>query len=547
MSQNFNNKILEEKLRRDKKNKTFLSIFIIICLLALSILLYKKYLKNSLYDYKSQKNILQSKVANENQGQNILDDTNKNLESDNQKSNNDIKEQNNSMNQNKNKEEAFTIDNSESPKAEDKTTKINIDSYCQEYLINEECNIDNLFIKLTDNYNNIFKSDSTKKSATDLYPNVMSDIEKNKNESLNYYSLNNKELALIKIIEVNNKSKILIKDLDSLFFTELENANKHFNNLNYDEAIKSISIAYNIQPKNKDVLFLKNRIAVLPDLKHLLKDLKKIKAEGRIKEEIIILKKILKLDSNYKKNEERLILLENIIKEQEYASYIVESYKYIEERDYNNSDIQAQKALNLKPEGIELKELFIKILNLKQELDFAENLRNANYSMQEDDWESSLKYFMKAFSIDQRSLITQQGIELSKKIIKLKKEIESFINNSKRLTSNNVREEASLILESSNLISENSPSLKEIEMELSSIISLYEIPIEIEIISDGESEISVRGEGEVGKVFKKNIFLKPGIYKFEAKKVGYKTKLIRVEILIGQIIKSIEVICDEPI
>ena len=121
------------------------------------------------------------------------------------------------------------------------------------------------------------------------------------------------------------------------------------------------------------------------------------------------------------------------------------------------------------------------------------------------------------------------------------------MSNSERLSSNNVINHAKKVLETSYLYSDNSLSLKKQEIELMNIITLYEEPIEIELISDGETEILVRGVGIVGKVFRKNITLKPGSYKFEAKRRGYKTKLINVEIISGQNNKSIEIICDESI
>jgi len=553
MPQNFNNKILEEKLKKDKQNKIVIFLFIIIGLIALLIFLYKAYLKDYLHAYKYQDSIYEEKLIYEDNNEIITPESSNNPVNENRKNETNIviEKPNKIINQIKKEEQSKVNDINESIKIVDtnreKTAKFNTDVYCQEYLINEECNLDNLVIELLDNYNNFLKQDLIQKNATNFYFKKMNDIEKLKNESLNHYSLMEKEVALKKILEANNKAKKIIKDLDALFVIELKNANKFFTNSNYDEAMKSINIAFKIKPDDKELIYLKKRIEVLPEVSDLKKDLKKVSAEGRFKEEIIILQKILNLDEYYKQYKIRLANLENKVKEEEYASSIVKSYKFLEDRDYKNSNIQAQKALALKPEGIELKELFTKIIELKRELDLSENLKNANYSMKKDDWELALKYFKQALSIDQRSMISQQGIELAEKIISLKIEIGSFLSNSDRLSSSNVKEYALQVLETSYLVSDNSPSLKKQEIELKNIISLYEKPIEVEVISDGETEILVRGVGKVGKVFKKIIILKPGVYKFEAKRKGYKTKLMRVEIVIGQNIKSIEIICDESI
>ena len=544
MSQNFNNKILEEKLKRDKQNKIVIFIFVIIGLIVLSIFLYKTYFKDYLHAYKSQDSATEEELIYENNDENIITESSKNTVNEISESQNDIdvKEPNSLINQTKKVEHTKVQDIDKV-----KTVKLNIEGYCQEYLKNEECDLDNLVIKLLDNYNNFLKIDLIKKNAAHFYFKDMNDIEKLKNESVNLYSLNDKEVALNKIMEVNNKAKKISKNLDDLFDLEFNNAKKYFTDLNFNEAIKSINIASKIRPDDNELIFLYKRIEVLPEIGNLQKDLKKALVEGRIKEEIIIIKKILYLDEHYKQLRDRLVTLENIVKEEEYTSLIIESYKYLEDRDYNNSNIQAQRALKINPQGIELKELFIKITELKRELDLNENLKNANYSMKIDDWESALKYFKQALSIDQRSMISQQGIELAETIISIKIKIQSFLSNSERLSSNNVKRHALQVLDTAHQVSNNSPSLKKQELELRNIISLYEEPIEVEVISDGETEILVRGVGKVGKVLKKIITLKPGFYKFEAKRNGYKTKLISVEIVAGQNNKIIEIICDESI
>ena len=51
----------------------------------------------------------------------------------------------------------------------------------------------------------------------------------------------------------------------------------------------------------------------------------------------------------------------------------------------------------------------------------------------------------------------------------------------------------------------------------------------------------------LSKVLNKTINLKPVEYYLEGRRVGYKTKLLKINILMDQKSINIEVICDEPI
>jgi len=71
--------------------------------------------------------------------------------------------------------------------------------------------------------------------------------------------------------------------------------------------------------------------------------------------------------------------------------------------------------------------------------------------------------------------------------------------------------------------------------------------VSVEIISDNQTNIIVRGVGVVGITQSKTIQLTPGRYKFEGKREGYKSKLIDVLISYDKTSYRLNVICDEPI
>ncbi|MEQ8938939.1 MAG: hypothetical protein RLT30_09585, partial [Gammaproteobacteria bacterium] len=71
--------------------------------------------------------------------------------------------------------------------------------------------------------------------------------------------------------------------------------------------------------------------------------------------------------------------------------------------------------------------------------------------------------------------------------------------------------------------------------------------VDVVVKSDNKTNVLVRGVGIVGMTDSKTIQLKPGSYKFEGKREGYKSKLIDVLVPYDKNQMQLTVVCDEPI
>ena len=79
------------------------------------------------------------------------------------------------------------------------------------------------------------------------------------------------------------------------------------------------------------------------------------------------------------------------------------------------------------------------------------------------------------------------------------------------------------------------------------LLKAYSKKVSVKIISDGVTNISVRGVGKVGLTNEKTIDLRPGRYTFEGKRIGYRSKLIQVEVPPNSGILVVEIFSDERI
>ena len=81
--------------------------------------------------------------------------------------------------------------------------------------------------------------------------------------------------------------------------------------------------------------------------------------------------------------------------------------------------------------------------------------------------------------------------------------------------------------------------------QLESTLRAVNTPVEVTVLSDGNTFVSVRGIGNVGTTTSKVIELKPGPYTFEGKRQGYKSKLVEVMIPLHSNFYQLRVVADE--
>ncbi|MEP4886942.1 MAG: hypothetical protein ABJ215_11285, partial [Alphaproteobacteria bacterium] len=93
----------------------------------------------------------------------------------------------------------------------------------------------------------------------------------------------------------------------------------------------------------------------------------------------------------------------------------------------------------------------------------------------------------------------------------------------------------------------DSPRLAAQADSLAGVVAAYAVKMPVRIVSDGKTNITVRGVGIVGKITERTIELRPGRYTFEGVREGFQAVLVRVDIAPGQADLVLEIVPDERI
>ncbi|WP_169544082.1 hypothetical protein [Sneathiella aquimaris] len=373
------------------------------------------------------------------------------------------------------------------------------------------------------------------------------DLKAGKEEAINSLALGDNTAAHKKITRLIDDGNILIQEFEGEFEAAMDNARTAFKLDAFQAANEAIENALTIKSKDPQALDLQEKIKKLPEILSLMEQAEIAQTENNLQIEYQHSLKIAQLDPSRNAYAQRAAEIEALLLDQKYEDIIVSGHEA-----YENSNLAALKqttrlAASLFPERAETKALEDKLLSLKRQTAFNNFLSDAQTSITDDNWEQALNAFKQAQTLNPDDQRVVAGITLSTQIAGHINALQSFNANPERLASKGVLQNAEKRLEQSTLFKSVSAKLKSQIAELDANIAAYNTPLSITVLSDGLTDVSVRGVGQVGIVSEYVIKLKPGTYRFEGKRKGYKTKSVSLTLLPNTSNIQVKVIADERI
>ena len=146
-----------------------------------------------------------------------------------------------------------------------------------------------------------------------------------------------------------------------------------------------------------------------------------------------------------------------------------------------------------------------------------------------------------------QSQVLQLARTNAEKILAARQTIEQYLARPQRLADERIRANAERTISQASEISALSPSLQNSISDLESALSGSNAPLPVTVYSDNKTYIKVMGVGVVGKVDEKQISLKPGTYRFEGSREGYRSKIISVTVSANTSPLSVRLVCTEKV
>ena len=353
--------------------------------------------------------------------------------------------------------------------------------------------------------------------------------------------------ALSSIKELTAKAIEVIDKSEKIFKDNIEKATLFYSDDLYDEAKLYIEKALVVAPQSTKAKALQQDIEKLQQILPFLDKAKAARAENNLLNEHNSLEQALKINSKRPVETERLKLLKQMLRNNDFDKHMSSGFSKIENHETKEARYHYQRAKIIDSERIELKVLLNQILAEEKSYRTEQALSQAKQATREDNWERAKSEFEKAEINMPGNEVAIKGIERANEVLWLQSVLAQYEKSPYRLTDNGVLNEAKEILERASYASKHSSKLRKQIKQLSELITKFNRLIPVMVTSDNMTYIQVRGIGKLGIILNKTIKLKPGYYTFEGARNGFKSKLLQVLIPYNKNNYSVRLICDESI
>ncbi len=355
--------------------------------------------------------------------------------------------------------------------------------------------------------------------------------------------------------EANRLIEQALDEIKSIFQRE-----EDFYNINLKIAISAfevedvegaqdaITLALALRPNSKEAEFWQQQIIQLPELIAARQAAIAAHNEGRLQDEIDALYRVLKIKPDEEEVKTRIEAANSELQDQRFKRAIGEVRQALSSQDVEKARNALTKAQRFKPSHPEITRLKQGIEELVRDLEVAKLIQAAANSAIQDDWTAVQQSLELALKLNPQLIDAIEGRDLAKSIIDAQSKFDDYLARSDRLSSENIVDAVRKELEEAQALLKYSPRLRSVVSELEVEVVKWQTEVPVRVISDGKTHIIVRRVGIIGAVRDREILLKPGTYRFEGSRRGYRNKL--VEVIVSpdaDEITEVTVICNERV
>jgi len=367
------------------------------------------------------------------------------------------------------------------------------------------------------------------------------------NEALTKFSSANYAEALGAIEASTQLAQTIITDSQLAFAGAMDSARKAYDADNYDEAKFQVTQAQILNKDSVDAVALSTKIDKLPEILALAEKIHTARVENQYEKELKLIKEMIKLAPKRGLTAERRQGLVNIITNKHFKSYIAQSYQAIKQADIAKAKQKISAAKKIFPKRLEIQSVETAIQGLEKEQRIATYQQAAQTAMAADSWPEAKRQLELVLKEHVADKSIQESLNTANQIIAFNSEFDHHIANPYRLSNKQLSSSVNTKIAEAKTLATVSPSLAQKADALSLLVEKMNQKIPVEVTSDNQTHILVRGLGVVGVTQSKTIQLPPGRYSFEGKRKGYKSKLLDVLISYDDTSYQVDIICDEPI
>ncbi len=384
-------------------------------------------------------------------------------------------------------------------------------------------------------------------SHSETFSEKASEVERLLNSAFNEYAASNYSAVEKALDDINNTVAIINTEYKNAYTQPYEDALQAFNNDDISSAFNLNKVALTINPNFEKAKNLQRRIDVFDEVQDAYEQARIGKVENNISKQREAYATIVQLDPARVDAKQALNTIDRQMLDSRFDTLLAQANRAIEQGNFPAAAQFLNDAKSLKASSTELATISKKLASLiaSQEQQKIEN--QVALFVSADEWQTVKLLANKGLANFPASPALLEAKQNAEAILDAEKSLSAYQRRPERLSDNNVRSLALQDIAQANMHAEKSAKLRAQISSLEQVIDNINQPRSVTITSDNDTYIKVLGVGLVGEVKTKTIQLKPGTYRIEGSREGYRSTIQEIVVSPSDTNLSVHVVCTEKV
>ena len=372
-------------------------------------------------------------------------------------------------------------------------------------------------------------------------------IEDELNKAFNAYSSSNFSEVETALEVVNGSVSALSAEYENAYTAPYESALAAFGKDDISGAFNLNKASLTANPDFEKAKILQQRIDVYSDVQDAYEQARVGRVENNIQKQRDAYAEIVALDPFREDSKQALNAIERQIRENHFNALLASANKAIEARDFTTATQRINEAKSLKSSSSELDIISKKLASLIAGSEQQKIESQVTLFADADEWKTVQMLASKGLTSFSASPTLLQAKQDADGILNASKRLEAYRQRPERLSDNNVRNLAQQDMEQARNYANKSAKLLAQITALEGIVDNINQPRPVTITSDNDTYIKVLGVGVVGEIKRKTIQLKPGTYRVEGSREGYRSTIKEIVVSPSDNNPSVHIVCTEKV
>jgi tetratricopeptide (TPR) repeat protein len=356
-----------------------------------------------------------------------------------------------------------------------------------------------------------------------------------------YATASDKYQATIKLVEP------LLDEVEQVFAKTFSDANAALEAANTLDALRLFELAVAISPSDSAAQAgyarAKNldQVLVLTERgKTFEKDLELAAAQQNYQQAV-------DLDPQWQPAQEGLQRVNEAINQMEFDARMTEGLLAISDGYYDAARAAFRMAKELKPESREPADGLLQVEQEGRLNQISDYELQAQQQEADEEWPLAAATYEKLLELDANLEFAQRGLQHAREMSALHEQLDEYISNPNSLSAQSTMQKATMMVVDITRMPEVGPRLGAQRDELSRLLKRAATPLQVQLISDNATDVSIYKVGKLGSFETHELTLRPGKYVAVGSRPGFRD--VRLEFLVGpeQEAKPIVIRCEEAI